>query len=90
MFQAERPRRLCEMYKSEYKLYVFCDQCDDTLTKRFHHDGKILICLFSFTILNIFENKRGLVKILVYSFVFDTYNQISVIFFAINIIITSG
>ena len=28
-------------------------------------------CLFSFTILNIFENNRGLVKILVYSFVFD-------------------
>ena len=47
-------------------------------------------CLFSFTILNILENNRGLVKILVYSFVFDTYNQISVIFFAINIIITSG
>ena len=28
-------------------------------------------CLSSFTILNIFENNRGLVKILVYSFVFD-------------------
>ena len=29
-------------------------------------------CLLSFTILNIFENNRGLVKILGYSFVFDT------------------
>ena len=27
-------------------------------------------CLLSFTILNIFESNRGLVKILVYSFVF--------------------
>ena len=46
------------------------------LTKRFHNDEKLLIlsssvvCL-SFTILNIFETNRGLVKILVHSFVFD-------------------
>ena len=32
MFQTERPRRLCEIFKSEYKLYVLCNQCDDTLT----------------------------------------------------------
>ena len=68
--------KLCDIYKSYYKLCVLYDQCDNTLTKRFHRDEKILIlsssvvCL-SFTILNIFENNRGLVKILVYSFVFD-------------------
>ena len=44
-----------------------------TLTKRFHDDEKIImfislsvICL-SFTILNTFENKKGVTKILVYS-----------------------
>ena len=50
------------------------------LTKRFHNDEKLLIlsssvvCL-SFTILNIFETNRGLVKIIVYSFVFDHNNN---------------
>ena len=52
-----------------------------TLTKRFHHDEKIIMfislsvfCL-SFTILNTFENKKGVIKILVYSSVIDI-NQI--------------
>ena len=36
-------------------------------------------CSFSFTILNVFENKKGIIKILVYSFVTDI-NQMEVIF----------
>ena len=62
-----------------------------TLTKQFHRDGKILMlsssffCL-SFTILNTFDNKKGIIKILVYSSVVDI-NQINVIVFVI--IITS-
>ena len=36
-------------------------------------------CSFSFTILNVFENKKGIIKILVYSFVIDI-NQMEVIF----------
>ena len=36
-------------------------------------------CSFSFTILKIFENKKGIIKILVYSFVIDI-NQMEVIF----------
>ena len=55
-----------------------------TLTKRFHDDEIIImfislsvICL-SFTILNTFKNKKGVIKILVYSSVIDTdcINQI--------------
>ena len=48
-----------------------------TLTGRVLRDDKIIlfislsvICL-SFTILNNFENKKGLIKVLVYSFVID-------------------
>ena len=48
-----------------------------TLTGRVLRDNKIfmfislsVICL-SFTILNNFENKKGLIKVLVYSFVID-------------------
>ena len=53
----------------------------NTLTKRFH---KPVGCL-SFTIFNIFENKKGVIKILVYTSVNDIY-QINVIFFAITIL----
>ena len=62
-----------------------CDQCDNnTLTKRIHCESKILmlsssIVCFSLTILNVFENKKGTIKILVYSSVIDI-NQIEVIF----------
>ena len=49
-----------------------------------------VVCL-SFTILNTFENKKGIIKILVYSSVIDIYNQMDVIFFTIIIlVITSG
>ena len=44
-----------------------------------------VVC-FSFTILNIFENEKGVIKILVYSFVIDI-NQIEGIFATI---ITGG
>ena len=60
----------------------------DTLRERFHrHYEKILmlsswvVCL-SFKILNTFENEKGIVKILVNSFVIDIH-QIDMIFFAI-------
>ena len=61
-----------------------CDQCDNTLTKRIHRESKILmlsssIVCFSLTILIVFENKKGIIKILVYSSVIDI-NQIEVIF----------
>ena len=36
-------------------------------------------CSFSFTILKVFENKKGIIKILVYSFLIDI-NQMEVIF----------
>ena len=54
------------------------------LTKRIHRESKIpmlssLIVCFSLTILNVFENKKGIIKILVYSSVIDI-NQIEVIF----------
>ena len=45
-----------------------------------------VVCL-SFTTLHVFENKKGIIKILVYSSVIDN-NQMDVIFFAL--IITSG
>ena len=48
-----------------------------------------VVCL-SFTILNTFENKKGIIKILVYSSVIDIYNQMDVIFFTIILVITSG
>ena len=44
-----------------------------------------VVC-FSFTILNIFENEKGIIKILVYSFVIDI-NQMERIFATI---ITGG
>ena len=48
-----------------------------------------VVCL-SFTILNTFENKKGIFKILIYSSVIDIYNQMDVIFFTIILVITSG
>ena len=43
-----------------------------------------VVCL-SFTILNTFENKKGIITILVYSSVIGIYNSIDVIFFTIII-----
>ena len=51
--------------------------------------SSLVVCL-SFTILNTFENKKGIIKILVYSSVTDIYNQMDVIFFTIILVITSG
>ena len=56
------------------------DQCN----KRFHHEKKIfmlraLVVCFSFTTLNISENKKGIIKILFYSSVIDI-NEMEVIF----------
>ena len=65
----------------------------NTLTKTFNHNEKILmlssslVCL-SFTILNFFENNRGIIKILVYTSVIDII-QINVILFAIITCIAS-
>ena len=44
------------------------------LTEQFDHDEKVLMLSFSIvflssTVLNAFENKKGIVKILVYSFI---------------------
>ena len=58
----------------------------NALTKRFHPDEKILAHRLSFTTLNVIENKKCIIKILVYRSVIDI-NQLDVIFFAI--IITS-
>ena len=43
-----------------------------------------VVCL-SFTILNTFENKKGIITILVYSSVIGIYNSIDVFFFTIII-----
>ena len=51
--------------------------------------SSLVVCL-SFTILNTFENKKGIIKILVYSSVTDNYNQMDVIFFTIILVITSN
>ena len=56
----------------------------NTLTKQFHREEKILmlsssLVCFSFTISNVFENKNGSIKILVYGSVIDI-NQMEVIF----------
>ena len=70
-------------------MYCAINATINTLTKRFHRDEKILrlnssfVCLF-FTILKVFENKKDVIKILVYSSVIDI-NQMDVIFFAIII-----
>ena len=59
-----------------YFVYCTINAAINTLTKRLHRDEKILIlsssvvCL-SFTILNIFKNKKGILKILFCSSVFD-------------------
>ena len=57
----------------------------NTLTKRFHREKKILmlsslVVCFSFTILNVFENKKGIIKILVYSSVIACVASVSVRF----------
>ena len=49
-----------------------------------------VVCFISFTILNTSENKKGIIKILVYSSVIDIYNQMDVITFTIILVITSG
>ena len=49
-----------------------------------------VVCLISFTILNTFENNKGIIKILVYSSVIDIYIQTDVIFFTIILVITRG
>ena len=41
--------------------------------------SRLLLLSFSFTILKVFENKKGIIKLLVYSFVIDI-NQMEVIF----------
>ena len=61
--------------------------------EQFHwHDEKKLspsvVCL-SYAILNTFENKKGIIKILLYSSVIDIYNQIDVTFFTIILVITN-
>ena len=54
------------------------------LMKRFHREKKILmlsslVVSLSFTVLDVLENKKGIIKILVYSSVIDI-NQMEVIF----------
>ena len=73
--------KLCVVFEIYNINFVFCMINATTLTKRFHHDEKIIMfislsvfCL-SFTILNTFENKKGVIKILAYSSVIDI-NQI--------------
>ena len=51
--------------------------------------SSLVVCL-SFTIFNTFENKKGIIKILVYNSVIDIYNQMDVIFFTIILVITNG
>ena len=56
----------------------------NTLTERFLRDAKILmlsssVVYLSFAILSTFENRKGVIKILVYSSVIDI-NQMNVIF----------
>ena len=49
--------------------------------------SSLVVCFsFSFTVLNVFENKKGIIKILVYSSAIDI-NQMEVIFATI---ITGG
>ena len=76
-----------------FESFVFCMINATTLTERFHCYEKIImfiglsvICL-PFTILNTFENKKGVIKTLVYSSVIDI-NQIGLMF--CSIIITGG
>ena len=64
----------------------------NTLTERFLRDEKILTLsssdvYLSFAILNTFKKMKGVIKILVYSFVIDI-NQMDVILCTMNI--TSG
>ena len=92
MVEAERPwktqRDSWKQIKDESFVFCVIKATIDTLRERFHrHDEKILmlsswvVCL-SFKILNTFENEKGIVKILVNSFVIDIH-QIDMIFFAI-------
>ena len=65
-------------------MYDQCNNNINTLKKRFHHEKKILmlralVVCFSFTTLNILENKKGIIKILFYSSVIDI-NEMEVIF----------
>lgn len=58
----------------------------NTLTERFLRDEKIRmlsssVVYLSFAILNTFDNKKGVIKIVVYSSVIDI-NQMDVILFA--------
>ena len=64
----------------------------NTLTERFLRNEKIhmlssSVVYLSFTILNTFKNKKGVSKIIAYSYVIDI-NQMDMILFAM--IITSG
>ena len=56
--------KLCEIYTSWYKLCVLHDHCYITLTKWFHHDGKILtwILILSSSSPRIFQHlKNGII-----------------------------
>ena len=66
--------------------FMFCviNATVNTLTERFLRDEKILmlsssVVYLSFAILSTFENRKGVIKILVYSSVIDI-NQMDVIF----------
>ena len=82
----------CETYKSLHKLSVLYNATINTLTngsiviRRYSSQLSSSVVCLSFTILNTFENKKGVIKILVYSSVFDILNLISVIFLCNNYI----
>jgi len=48
----------------------------------------LVVCL-SYAILNTFENKKDIIKILLNSSVIDIYNQIDVTLFTIILVITN-
>ena len=90
MVEAERARKTLQKVNINF-LFCKINAIINTLMERFHRDEKILmlsssvVCL-SFTMLNIFERRKVLRKILVYSSVIDI-NQMDVNFFCSKYII---
>ena len=72
-------RRLAYLHSHVLHAYCNFESTQVILITLFGRRANNNECSFSFTILNVFENKKGIIKILVYSFLIDI-NQMEVIF----------
>ena len=72
-------RRLARLHSHVLQAYCNFESKQAILITLFGRHANNNECSFSFTILNVFENKKGIIKLLVHSFLIDI-NQMEVIF----------